>query len=93
MKEFFELFCHRHRLRSSFYHAIAIIFLIVAGLQVAGAIDPDTAFWWGLALFAIDYLAEMYDPHPENPGPWFKSHFHRFFDDDKDIDGDGSPDI
>jgi len=31
-------------------------------------------------LFVTDYLAEMYDPHPDNPGPWFKRHFHRFFD-------------
>jgi len=46
----------------------------------------------GFVLFAIDYIAQMYDPHPENPGPWFKSHFSRFFNDnvEDDTDDDGS---
>ena len=83
---------HRHRVRATFYHSVAVIFLIVAGLQTCDAIDGNTAFWWGVVLFFADYLAEMYDPHPETPGPWFRSHFHRFFDDDKDINGDGTPD-
>lgn len=30
----------------------------------------------------------MYDPHPETPGPWFASHFHRFIDDGKEIKAD-----
>jgi len=28
----------------------------------------------------------MYDPHPDNPGPWFKSHFSRFLHDDEEDD-------
>lgn len=31
-------------------------------------------------LLTTDYIAEMYDPHPESPGPWFKRHFHRALD-------------
>ena len=34
-----------------------------------------------------DYLAEMYDPHPDAPGPWFRAHFHRLFE----LDGDDEP--
>ena len=44
------------------------------------------SFFISAFLFITDYLAEMYDPHPETPGPWFASHFHRFLDDGS---GDG----
>lgn len=40
----------------------------------------------GMILFITDYIAEMYDPHPDTPGPWFRSHFHRFFDGGKEDD-------
>jgi len=78
---------HRHRVRATFYHIIAIVFLIVAGMVEGGLINERTGFWLGLILFVIDYVAEMYDPHPESPGPWFKSHFHRFFEGDDTEDG------
>lgn len=34
-----------------------------------------------MILFATDWLAEMYDPHPDKFGRWFESHFHRILDD------------
>ena len=35
-----------------------------------------------LVIFFADYVAEMYDPHADNPGDGFKAHFHRFLEDD-----------
>ena len=72
----------RHRVRATFYHIIALVFLFCAGLVEGGFIDERTGFWIGMFLFILDYIAEMYDPNPEHPGPWFKSHFHRFYDGD-----------
>jgi len=74
----------RHRVRGNFYHAISIIFLISMILWFFGIIPDNVSTVIGMCLFVVDYLAEMYDPHPENPGPWFKSHFHRFFDSDEE---------
>ena len=71
----------RHRVRATFYHVIAGLYLLLS-FYVLFAIGGDWAFWMGFVLFVVDYLAEMYDPHPEAPGPWFKRHFHRFIDDD-----------
>jgi hypothetical protein len=31
-------------------------------------------------LFIVDYLAEMFDPHPEASGIWYKRFFHRAFE-------------
>ncbi len=47
-----------------------------------GVISDSVSFYISASLFVIDYIAEMYDPHPDSPGPWFKAHFHRFFDGD-----------
>lgn len=74
----------RHRIRATFYHGVAMIFLIVTGWYMLGVISEKTSFIVTSILFVVDYFAEMYDPHPESPGPWFKAHFHRFFDDGDD---------
>ena len=71
---------HRHRVRATFYHMIAIIFLVSTGLWLAGILSDTTCFYISSTLFLVDYIAEMYDPHPDTPGPWFKAHFHRLFD-------------
>lgn len=79
----FRLF-HRHRVRATFYHVgvVAFIFMTCACMEDIDWTHPYTLFSTGLIV--IDYIAEMYDPHPDNPGPWFRSHFHRFFNDDND---------
>ena len=82
MKSLFK----RHRVRATFYHGVALLFVLSTALTEAGIIDIGTGFWIGVILFFADYVAEMYDPNPESPGPWFKSHFHRFFDGDNDED-------
>ena len=69
----------RHRVRASFYHIGAATVLLCTGLNLVGAISDSIALGITLFIFFADYIAEMYDPHPDNPGPWFKSHFHRFF--------------
>ena len=74
----------RHRVRATFYHLVAIIFLIATGLWLVGWMSDKWSFYLTAILFVADYLAEMYDPHPEAPGPWFRAHFHRFFNDDED---------
>lgn len=71
----------RHHVRASFYHIVALTFLFSNLLWWLGAIDDRFNMMVGIALFVTDYIAEMYDPHPTNPGPWFRRHFHRFLDD------------
>jgi len=75
----------RHHVRSTFYHIVAIVFLIQTGLWLIDLLDDTVSLIITMVLFVADYIAEMYDPNPDNPGPWFKSHFHRFYDGD---DGD-----
>ncbi len=74
----------RHHIRANFYHAVAVTFLLSVILWKFHVISDLTSYIISVFLFVVDYLAEMYDPHPENPGRWFKSHFHRFFDDTDD---------
>ena len=74
----------RHRVRATFYHMVAIIFLIATFLWTMGWMSDKVSFIITAVLFVVDYLAEMYDPHPDAPGPWFKSHFHRFLNIDED---------
>jgi hypothetical protein len=59
---------------------VAIAFLITTVLWSFNAISDTASFMIGMVLFATDWIAEMYDPNPENPGPWFASHFHRICD-------------
>ena len=73
-------FFNEHHVRANFYHIVAIAFLITTVLWSFSAISDTASFIIGMILFATDWVAEMYDPNPENPGPWFKSHFHRICD-------------
>ena len=73
----------RHRVRSNFYHFVSSLYVATMALWFAGWFSDSFATWFGFFLFAIDYLAHMYDPHPDTPGPWFKAHFHRFLDNDE----------
>jgi len=76
----------RHRVRATFYHLVALIFLFSTALWSFGIIGDKISFIITAMLFVVDYLAEMYDPHPDNPGPWFKAHFHRMFDGEPELD-------
>ena len=80
MTKIFNNFFDEHRVRANFYHVVAIAFLITTVLWAFDLISGTASFIIGMILFATDWLAEMYDPHPENPGPWFESHFHRICD-------------
>lgn len=71
----------RHRVRATFYHIGALVFLFTTVLHLFGIVGVTTSYVITAILFVIDYLAEMYDPHPDSPGPWFERHFHRFFED------------
>ena len=70
----------RHRVRSTFYHTISAIFLLSTVAWYFGFLSDKVSYMITAILFITDYIAEMYDPHPENPGPWFKTHFHRVVD-------------
>ena len=59
---------------------VAIIFLISTGLWYFEIVSDKMSYIITAVLFVVDYIAEMYDPHPENPGPWY-AHFHRVVDD------------
>ena len=74
---------YRHRVRATFYHIVSIVFVVINLLWLNGHMSGDLCAMIGGFLFIADYLAMMYDPHPDKPGLWFKSHFHRFFDDEE----------
>lgn len=58
---------------------IAIWVLLITKL---GYITETVGFNLTIVLIMVDWLAEMYDPHPDNMGKWFESHFHRVFHDE-----------
>lgn len=70
----------RHRVRSTFYHVIAAIVVVSTITQLLGLMSVTVCLVITTVLFFVDYLAEMYDPCPVSPGPWFVRHFHRFLD-------------
>ena len=76
----------RHRVRANFYHFVSCLYVLVMIFWGIGILPDMASTIIGFVLFAIDYIAQMYDPHPDNPGPWFRSHFGRFFNDDDDGD-------
>lgn len=71
----------RHHVRTKVYHCVALIFVIGTVLWYFELISDKASYILTAILFVIDYIAEMYDPHPDKPGPWYKAHFHRFLDD------------
>ena len=81
-KDILNMFFGLHHVRGTFYHIVAIVFLFSMILWGLGFISDSASTIISAILFILDYLAEMYDPHPDNPGPWFKSHFHKFFEKD-----------
>lgn len=80
MKKRLNYFFNEHHVRANFYHIVAVAFLITTVLWSFSAISDTASFIIGIVLFTTDWIAEMYDPNPENPGPWFESHFHRICD-------------
>lgn len=80
MKKMLKYIFDEHHVRSNFYHVVALAFLITTVLWAFDMISDSASFIIGMVLFATDWFAEMYDPHPDNPGPWFESHFHRITD-------------
>ena len=70
----------KHHVRASFYHFISLIFVTSTVLWYFDVISDKASFIITAVLFITDYIAEMYDPHPDSPGPWFKRHFHRLLD-------------
>ena len=46
---------------------------------MAGMLSDKMSYAITAVLFVVDYIAEMYDPDPDSPGPWY-SHFHRAYD-------------
>ncbi len=80
MKNIFNTFFNEHHVRANFYHVVALAFLVTTVFWSFDIISGSASFIIGIVLFATDWIAEMYDPHPENPGPWFAAHFHRVTD-------------
>jgi len=76
----------KHHVRATFYHFVATVFLVSTALWLFGIMGDKTSLIITIVLFVADYIAEMYDPHPDNPGPWLKKHFHRFYDNDDNDD-------
>lgn len=68
----------KHRVRATFYHMVALVFLLSTALWYYGLLSDKASYIITAVLFVVDYIAEMYDPHPDNPGPWY-SHFHRAY--------------
>ena len=76
----------RHRVRANFYHFVSCLYVLVMIFWGIGWMPDMASTIIGFILFLVDYIAQMYDPHPDNPGPWFKSHFKRFLHDDEEGD-------
>ncbi len=74
----------RHRVRATFYHMTALVVVLSTLSQMLGLMSITACFYITTVIFFVDYLAEMYDPHPDNMGVWFKAHFHRAFDDEEE---------
>jgi len=72
----------KHRVRASFYHLGALLFLGITLFTFTGIVSTKVGFILTSILFVIDYLAEMFDPHPENMGTWYERYFHRIYEDD-----------
>ena len=69
----------RHRLRANFYHMVSLVFLLSTLMWAMGLLTDKGSYIITAVLFTVDYIAEMYDPHPKSPGPWY-SYFHRVWD-------------
>jgi len=72
----------KHRVRASFYHLGALLFLGITALNYADIVGDTQAYVLTCILFIIDYIAELFDPHPDNMGTWYERYFHRAFKDD-----------
>ncbi len=70
----------RHRVRATFYHLTLVLTIVLAVAYQGEALTENTVIVSGWIIIFLDWLAEMYDPNPDNPGPWFKAHFHRIWD-------------
>lgn len=75
-----SIFGH-HRVRATFYHIVAGFFILTSIMWYYGLLTDMESFIITSILFILDYVAEMYDPNPDSPGPWY-THFHRVIDDD-----------
>lgn len=72
----------KHRVRASFYHIGAMLFLGFTALNFMHIISDTMAYGLTSILFIVDYFAEMFDPHPDNMGTWYERYFHRVYKDD-----------
>ena len=74
----------RHHIRANFYNFVSILYVLLCIATLKGYVTDYQGFITGFILFAVDYFAALYDPHPDNMGNWFKAHFHRMWDNDED---------
>lgn len=91
-KKFKKCFLGRHHVRANFYHIVSLIFVISFTMWSFEIISDRASTIIGMILFVVDYLAMMYDPHPDNPGTFFKAHFHRLLEVDMPSDLDEEKD-
>jgi len=73
-------FFGRHHIRTNFYMMVSSAYMIMMLLWSFSLISDGATVIIGFILFATDLLAELYDPHPDKPGKWFETHFHRVTD-------------
>lgn len=70
----------RHHIRSNFYMFVASAYMVMMVLWSFSFLTDSATVIIGLLLFVTDFIAEMFDPHPDKPGKWFSTHFHRVTD-------------
>lgn len=73
----------KHHIRASYYYLGLIVSVAALVLQSFGTISSQLALYITVFFIVTDFVAEMYDPHPTNPGPWY-NHFHRLWDNKED---------
>ena len=87
-KRLARLLFSKHHVRGIYYYLGLIFSVTVLILDEYDIVETKTALYVALFFIATDFVAEMYDPHPNAPGPlfgknpigWIKSHFHRIWD-------------
>jgi hypothetical protein len=82
-------FFKKHRVRASFYHIGALLFLCAAFFYYVVFDNP--VGWFDVVCviyFVVDYVAEFFDPNPSAPGTGYAviDYFHRAFDGDSNED-------
>lgn len=58
--------------RAIIYHSVAVITVVICVLVYFGELSEHFSYVAGITLFFVDYIAQLFDPHPHNQGFLYK---------------------